>query len=62
MNHRFVTARSEATRQSMHFGCHCKRCAAIHAGTKTWIATAFGLAMTGWGSGLAMTGWGVASR
>ena len=46
MNHRFVTARSEATRQSMHFGCHCKRCAAIHAGTKTWIATAFGLAMT----------------
>jgi len=39
----------------MHFGRHCKRCAAIHAGTKTWIATAFGLAMTGWGSGLAMT-------
>ncbi len=33
-------------RQSMFFGRHCKRCAAIHAVTKSWIATAFGLAMT----------------
>ena len=30
----------------MSFGCHCERSAAIHAGTKSWIATAFGLAMT----------------
>ena len=33
-------------RQSLPFGCHCKRCVAIHAGMKSWIATAFGLAMT----------------
>ncbi len=33
-------------------GCHCERSAAIHAGMKPWIATAFGLAMTRWGSGL----------
>ena len=38
--------RSEATRQSMSFGCHCERSAAIHAGMKSWIATACGLAMT----------------
>jgi len=37
----------------MSFGCHCERSAAIHAGMKPWIATAFGLAMTRWGSGLA---------
>ena len=30
----------------MSFGCHCERSAAIHAGMKSWIATAFGLAMT----------------
>jgi len=39
----------------MSFGCHCERSAAIHAGMKPWIATAFGLAMTKW-RGLAMTG------
>ena len=37
-------------------GCHCERSAAIHAGMKPWIATAFGLAMTRW-RGFAMTGW-----
>ena len=41
MNHGFVTARSEATRQSMS------------EGIPAWIATAFGLAMTV-GRGLAM--------
>jgi len=46
--------RSVATRQSMSFGCHCERSVAIHAGMKSWIATAFGLAMTKVG-GLAMT-------
>jgi len=50
-----VTARSEATRQSMSFDCHCERSVAIHAGMKSWIATAFGLAMTKKGRGLAMT-------
>ena len=40
--------RIEATPQSMSFGCHCERSAAIHTGMKSWIATAFGLAMTGW--------------
>ena len=35
--------RSVATRQSMSFGCHCERSAAIHAGMKSWIATACGL-------------------
>ncbi|MCX7241932.1 MAG: hypothetical protein NTU86_16010 [Burkholderiales bacterium] len=54
MNQGFVTARNEATRQSMPFGRHCERSAAIHAGTKSWIATAFGLAMTQ-GRGLATT-------
>ena len=38
----------------MSIGCHCERSAAIHAGMKSWIATAFGLAMTK-GRGLAMT-------
>ena len=42
MNHGFVTARSEATRQSMS------------EGIPAWIATAFGLAMTR-GCSLAMT-------
>ena len=37
-------------RQSMPFGRHCERSAAIHAGMKSWIATAFGLAMTRWGA------------
>ena len=49
----------------MSLGCHCERSAAIHAGTKPWIATAWrprddgvgGLAMTGLGNGLAMTQW-----
>ena len=43
---------------------HCERSAAIHAGMKSWIATAFGLAMTkgrglsmAKGQGLAMTKW-----
>jgi len=37
-------------------GCHCEERSdvAIHAGTKAWIATAFGLAMTR-KCGLAMT-------
>jgi len=38
----------------MSFGRHCERSAAIHAGIKSWIATAFGLAMTESGD-LAMT-------
>ncbi len=38
----------------MSFGCHCERSVAIHAGMKSWIATAFGLAMTKVGR-LAMT-------
>ena len=45
---------ASAAWQSMSFGCHCERSAAIHAGMKSWIATAFGLAMTK-GSGFAMT-------
>ncbi len=40
MSRGVVTARSEATRQSMFVRCHCKRCVAIHAGMKSWIATA----------------------
>jgi len=54
----FAMTRSGAF--AMTSNCHCEERsdAAVHAGTKSWIATAFGLAMTRWGCGLATTRWG----